>query len=101
MPHRILADKRRLHRLLADLDRLERGEFSAPCLVAEPTLDNWLFDFRKVSCLSGVVEGHPSVPDGKVIHTSEIFAFLDDDGERFARTLSRWYRLEERHRLHT
>lgn len=101
MSHRILADKRRLHQVLADLDRLERGEFSAPCLLAETTLDNWRFDFRKVSCLRGVVEGHPFFVDGQIIHSSEIFAFLEDDGERFARTLSRWYRLGQRHTLST
>ncbi len=83
----------RLKRLVADLEYLEAGTISAPSLTTVPVLDNWVRSFRKVDCLEGVVEGHPSLPDGKVIITSELYAFFHEEDESFARTLSRWYRL--------
>lgn len=85
-----------LKRLTSDLERLEVGDIFAPALMASPLLENWRHGFRKVSCLEGVVEGHPSLPDGHVISTSEIWAHFHDDDEHFVRTLNRWYRLGKR-----
>jgi hypothetical protein len=86
----------KLKRLIADLERLRVGKIFAPALIASPVLDNWRHGFRKVSCLEGVVEGHPSLPDGHVVSTSEIWAHFHDDEEHFVRTLNRWYRLGAR-----
>jgi hypothetical protein len=83
----------RLKRLVADLERLDAGIISAPSLMAMPVLGNWAHSFRRVPCLEGNVEGHPSLPDRSVIVTSELYAHFRQDDEQFVRTLSRWYRL--------
>ncbi|WP_426131805.1 DUF6634 family protein [Pararhizobium sp. PWRC1-1] len=95
MPTRITAEIRRLKKLLADLERLESGTVTSPALLAVPFLDQWVHSWRKVPCLEGVVEGHPSLPNGHGIVTSEVYAHLRADDEYFVRTLSRWYRLGE------
>lgn len=85
-----------LRRLATDLERLEAGGIFAPVLMASPVLENWHHGFRKVCCVEGVVEGHPSLPDGRVISTSEIWAHFHDEDEHFVRTLNRLYRLGAR-----
>jgi hypothetical protein len=82
-----------LKRLVADLERLQSGSISAPSLMAVPVLDLWAHSFRKVPCLEGFVEGHPSLPVGDRITTSELFAHVHFEDEHFVRTRSRWYRL--------
>lgn len=84
-----------LKRPASDLERLKAGDIFAPALMALPSLENWRHGFRKASCLEGVVEGPPSLPDGYVISTSEIWAHLHDDGHS-DRTLNRWCRLDAR-----
>jgi hypothetical protein len=84
-----------LKRLASDIERLEAGDIFAQALMASPFLENWRHGFRKASCLEGVVEGPPSLPDGYVISASEIWAHLHDDGH-FVRTLNRWCRLGAR-----
>lgn len=93
MHTRITEEISRLRKLLVDLERLEAGAISPPALMAVPFLDQWVHAWRKVPCLEGVVEGHPSLPDGRLILTSEVHAHLRADEEHFVRTLSRWYRL--------
>lgn len=85
-----------LKRLASDLERLEGGSIFAPALMASPVLENWRHGFRKASCLEGVVERHPSLPDGHFISTSEVWAHFHDEDEHFVRTLNRWYRLGTR-----
>ncbi|HTO34045.1 MAG TPA: hypothetical protein VL202_23155 [Pararhizobium sp.] len=93
MQTRIAEEIGRLRKLLADLERLEKGTIESPALMAMPFLDQWFHSSRKVPCLEGVVEGHPSLPDGHQIVTSEVYAHFQADEEHFARTLNRWYRL--------
>ncbi|WP_428414789.1 hypothetical protein [Pararhizobium sp.] len=95
MPISITHEIGRLKKLVADLERLEAGVIDPPALMAVPFLDQWIYSSRKVPCLEGVVEGHPSLPDGHGIVTSEVYAHLRADDEYFVRTLSRWYRLGE------
>ncbi|TAY34695.1 hypothetical protein ELH93_19655 [Rhizobium leguminosarum] len=78
---------------MADLERLSSGKVSAPDLMAEPTLNDWLHGVRMVSCLEGTVEGHPEHSDDHEIQTGELFAVFQDDGEVFVRTFDGWYRL--------
>lgn len=85
-----------LKSLTSDLESLEAGGIFASALMASPLLSNWRHGFRKASCLEGVVEGHPSIPDSHVISTSEVWAHLHDEDEHFVRTLNRWYRLGTR-----
>ncbi|MBY3556429.1 hypothetical protein [Rhizobium laguerreae] len=82
-----------LQRPLRDLERLDAGDIFAPELMAVPVLSNWAHIPRSVSCLEGIVEGHPNYPDGQKIVTSELFASLLDEGEHFARTFNEWYRV--------
>lgn len=93
MEIRITKEVGRLRRLLADLERLEAGTISTPSLMATPILDQWSRVQRDVSCLQGIVEGHPSLPDGHEVITSELYAHFHADDEHFVRTLNRWYRL--------
>ncbi|CAN7343303.1 hypothetical protein [Rhizobium sp. LjRoot258] len=93
METRITKEVGRLRRLLVDLERLEAGTVSAPALMATPVLDQWSAARRNVHCLQGIVEGHPSLPDGHEIITSELYAHFHADDEHFVRTLNRWYRL--------
>ncbi|MBB2678483.1 UNVERIFIED_ORG: hypothetical protein M2312_001989 [Rhizobium esperanzae] len=96
MDFRIAEPIGRLRRLVSDLERLEAGDIFAPALMASPVLDSWRYGYRKTSCLEGIVEGHPSLRDGHVISTSEIWAHFHEEDEHFVRTLSRWYRLGAR-----
>jgi hypothetical protein len=43
--------------------------------------------------MEGIVFGHPILPDGDAILTSEVFAYFEEGGQSFVRTLNRWYRL--------
>lgn len=83
----------RLQRFVNDLERLEAGLIRPPDLMAEAFLNQWSHSARKVPCLQGIVEGHPSLPDGHVIVTSEVFWHFHGDDEHFVRTRNRWYRL--------
>jgi len=59
-------------------------------LAAAPVLQDWTVESRTVRALAGHVAGHPDFPSGRLITTSEIYA---SDGQTYARTLSRMYRL--------
>lgn len=82
--------------LADDLARLrDGGPPDRHQLVSAPTLDDWRYVHRPRRVLSGRVRGHPTLPDGKRIVTTDMFA---SDGRTFARTLSSWWRLGERAR---
>ncbi len=87
-----------LRRLSADLEGVEAGGGFASALKASPVLYDWRNGLRRVGCLEGVVEGHPSIPDGHFVSTSEVWAYFQEQDERFVRTLNRWYRLDGRPR---
>jgi len=93
MQSRLTEEIGRLRKLVVDLERLEAGNISPPALMAVPFLDQWISSSRRVPCLEGFVEGHPSLPDGHWIVTSEVYAHIRAEDEHFARTLNRWYRL--------
>ncbi|KQU04988.1 hypothetical protein [Rhizobium sp. Leaf453] len=93
MPTSITDEIRRLKKLVVALERLEAGSIFSPALMAVPFLDQWVQSSRKVPCLEGVVEGHPALPDGHLVVTSEVYAHFIVEDEHFVRTLNRWYRL--------
>lgn len=87
----------KLNGAVRDLERIQAGEApTAQDLVRAPTLHRWRPvrlrnpDGAEAVVLSGTVTGHPDIPPGPAT-TSMIVAI--DPGERWARTLSRWYRL--------
>lgn len=85
----------RLEWLLGDLRRLQESHLRDINLPADaPILRDHKMSARRATCLEGTVYGHPVLPDGRPIFTSELHAFLEQDGRLYARTLSRWYRLE-------
>jgi hypothetical protein len=71
-----------------------------------PTLENWSTaighsgraedHLSLLMVLQGSVSGHPSLPDGHVIHTSQVIWF--DRNQKWARTWNRLYRLGARTR---
>lgn len=91
----LLTEVDRLDCLLSDLRRLQDSDVKAINLAADaPILRDHKMSARRTPCLEGMVYGHPILPDGKIIFTSELHALLEHDGQLYARTLSRWYRLQ-------
>jgi hypothetical protein len=82
----------RLRTLLADVEAAATSSeypFPKECV----SLDDWILMRRAVPCLSGRTNGHPDIRDGAPAITSEIF-FIDPE-RRLARSLSRWYLLDD------
>jgi hypothetical protein len=78
-------------RLSADLRLVETGSLTIKSLDAAPLLEAHQMYSRPTACLSGDVFGHPLLPDGRDIMTSQLI-FMDTD-IGIARTINRWYRL--------
>lgn len=78
-----------LRALADDLERIaDGGGPTAEDLAHAPVLEQWESAARITRCLVGVVGGHPNLPPGKQVRTSEVYA---TDGRSWARTLSRFY----------
>ncbi|UYO45736.1 hypothetical protein KQX63_06900 [Rhodopseudomonas palustris] len=77
----------------AEFDRvMAAGGPDDALLDASPSLDRWEVEpYAGHTRLSGVVYDHPYLPDGHLISTSLLIKM--DRRNRWARTLSRWYRL--------
>lgn len=79
-------------RLSADLRVVEAGSLTINSLDTAPILlESHQMYSRRTACLSGYVFGHPSLPDGREIMTSQLIYL--DMGIGIARTINRWYRL--------
>jgi hypothetical protein len=84
-----------LRRLLCDLEKLRRsGVPTSSSLSEAPFLDEWSFAHRLVPCLSGYPEGHPTCRSGRMARTSDLWVIAPE--QRYARTLTRFYRLGAR-----
>ena len=90
-PH--LAEIARKYRAIADdLDRIARGRHPGKDELRDaPRLWEWRVIAYPASHLVGIVLGHPLLRDGE-IWTSELLTYDPERG--YARTLSRFYRLE-------
>lgn len=89
-------DIERLRSLVADLERIRRGEHPGRRTLAQaPILDNWRMTERPEFCLTGHVRGHPDIGEGRQAITSPLWVLAPSLG--YARTLSRFYVLGERH----
>lgn len=86
----VIATLRALARDLQAMAHMPPGEE----LCSAPILDDWTISQRSVLVLKGSVTGHPLLGDRPQVVTSELFA-LDARGT-WARTLSRYYRLNNR-----
>ena len=88
--------RERLATNLAIQQCIEAGEAPTEAdLAGAPILRDWRRAVHLITgtlALEGMVTGHPQF-DGQWVTTSPLVA-LDPEG-RWARTLSRWYRLEE------
>jgi hypothetical protein len=79
----------RLRELADDIEAIEEGVAPiAEDLLTAPVLTGWSKVPHQVPVLAGFVAGHPSIEN--LIMTSQVYA---SDGQTWARTLSRWYRL--------
>ena len=76
--------------LSTDLAKIADGHLPGPELADAPFLDNYAPTFRMAPCLTGMVQGHPSVNQPAVL-TSNLWAYAPELG--WARTLFRYYRL--------
>lgn len=80
-----------LERLVADLKAILDGTGpSDATLKSAPLIDDYTRTTRKVSCLSGLISGHP-LGSTDLGRTSELIFFSPRQG--WARTRSRFYRL--------
>ncbi|MCC8932272.1 hypothetical protein [Rhizobium sp. 'Codium 1'] len=79
-------------KLLDDLRKVDSGNLDIGRIIeTAPTLTEYKFVLGWCHGLKGTVHGHPSLPDGREVVTSQIFYF--NPGLQLARTLNRWYRL--------
>jgi hypothetical protein len=82
-----------LRQLADDLDGIVKGITPAPAeLASAPVLRRYRLATRPSEIMIGHCTGHPTLLDGPIT-TSQIF--LLDPEKRWARTLSRFYRLED------
>ena len=82
----------RYEALVTDLRNIAAGKLPTEAdLGTAPLLDMWAMGTAPVPILVGAVHGHP-VLRGPVIRTTDIQVFAPELG--WARTLSRFYRLE-------
>lgn len=85
---------RRLKALVADLEAVQSGRSGTVLPKAAPLLNQWDFAERAAIYLVGQSNDHPLFPGvGRQIATSDLWLLSTD--RRWARTLSRWYRLGE------
>ncbi|WP_418883819.1 DUF6634 family protein [Allorhizobium ampelinum] len=81
-----------MRRILADLEQLEAGNLdTAHILATAPLLERYRLVLGWSHAMGGIVTGHPLLPDGKEIVTSQLIYL--DTSIGLARTLSRWYRV--------
>ncbi|QRM56407.1 DUF6634 family protein [Sinorhizobium sp. BG8] len=86
-----LIDPHVARRLLDDLRRFSNKELDEEDFAMAPVLRSYRLTLGPAYALSGTVSGHPYIPDGREIVSSQLF-FLDSE-RAVARTLNRWYRL--------
>lgn len=80
-----------LERLIADLEAIRAGRGpTAADLASAPVLDRYRAGFIPLPCLSGEMQGHPTIADGPG-RTSDIWVLAVDRG--WIRTYSRYYAL--------
>lgn len=88
----VFDDPRVMRRVLRDLEHLEAGALDiAQILATAPLLEDHRLVLGWCHAMKGIVTGHPLLPDGNEIVTSQLIYMNPDIG--LARTLSRWYRL--------
>ncbi|MDX3808730.1 DUF6634 family protein [Bosea thiooxidans] len=88
----------RLGHLLNDLERIQAERHPTETdLSKAPTLENWCIAERRTIALAGVVTGHPTIPNGRTVCTSDLWIVAPSLG--YARTLNRLYALGSRHHL--
>lgn len=81
-----------LQRLTADMEMVSRGPVGDQLPDDAPLLENWSVTSRPQICLTGRSTGHPILAGTeRRIITSNLWLMSTD--RRWARTLSRWYRL--------
>lgn len=78
--------------LLRELKQLEAGTLDMSGILATaPPLEDYRLVIGWAYAMKGIVTGHPLLPDGEDVVTSQLM-FLDPT-VGLARTLSRWYRV--------
>jgi hypothetical protein len=80
--------------LLNDIRRANAGELDGASFPDAPLLDAYKPNVGYAYALSGVVNGHPRLENGKEIVTSQLFYLNSELG--ICRTMNRWYRLGSR-----
>lgn len=79
-------------RLRALASSLEQYALHGPSVVSpDVTIFQWVLGKRTVPILLGKMKGHPTILDGKVGATTELFFYDPEVG--LARTFNRWYGL--------
>lgn len=85
-------EQTRLEALLADMEKIRRGDPPEQLFADAPILDHWVLAQRPALCLAGLSSGHPRLPgEARPIITSDLWLLSED--RQWGRTLSRWYQL--------
>lgn len=89
--HHSIEVMRRMRAMCDDVDAVLAGLTPSETLLADaPVIQGWSTVPYEAICLSGWVSGHPTIRTGPLV-SSQVY-MLDLD-RRWARTLSRFYRL--------
>ncbi len=89
--HHSIEVMRRMRAMCDDIDAVLAGLPPSERLLADaPVIEGWSTAPYQAICLSGRVSGHPTIRSGPLV-SSQVY-MLDPD-RRWARTLSRFYRL--------
>jgi hypothetical protein len=84
-----------LARLTSDIRKAGSDHFDPSMLANAPFLDEYALVRQPALSLTGIVTGHPRIPDGHRCLSTQIF-YLDIE-RGVARTINRWYRLGRPH----
>ena len=83
----------RLRALVDDMEKIRSGALPERLAGEAPILDRWVLTYRPEVCLAGLSTGHPKLTGAaRRVLTSDLWLMSKD--RRWARTLSRWYRLD-------
>lgn len=82
----------KLQALLDDLIAIGEGDLPGQDRLEDaPLIDNWYLATRQIVCLRGEISGHPRLGYAPHGITSDLWLLAPQ--RRFARTISRYYRL--------
>ncbi len=89
--HHSIEVMRRIRAMCDDIDAVLAGLPPSERLLADaPVLQGWRKTSYPALCLAGFVSGHPTIRSGPLVSSQ---LYMVDPEQKWARTMSRFYRL--------